>query len=195
MISKSKITKGYLLIVFSSAFFFPSSIGNNATMLCRKAIETYLSKGERIHVPLNIPDIFNEKIPVFVSLIKNNKTRGCAGTFYAEKSFAENLIDFSIIAATQDFRYRPVDPSELQEIKIQITIPQQPYEIPSLAFYNPEKEGLIVEKNSNKGVVLPKEAKTADYALKMCLKNAGIKDTQGIRLLKFKAQIFVEEGK
>ncbi|MCM8765224.1 MAG: AMMECR1 family protein [Candidatus Omnitrophica bacterium] len=169
----------------------PVSISETAFSICRKAIENYLETGEKIQIP-NLPEIFKRHIPVFVSLKKSNQTRGCAGTFLAERSFAENLVDFSIIAATQDFRYRVIDEQELKEIKIQITVPEQPIEITSLSFYNPEIEGLIVEKNGKKGIILPKEAKTAQYALKIGLRNAGIDENSGIRLLKFKAQFFIE---
>ncbi|MGB9643413.1 MAG: AMMECR1 domain-containing protein, partial [Candidatus Ratteibacteria bacterium] len=106
-----------------------------------------------------------------------------------------NLIYFSIIAASHDCRYRPIDRHELKDIRIQITIPQQPVEIPSIEFYNPETEGLIVKKQDKVGVVLPREAKTSEYALKIGLRNAGIEDKEGITLFKFKAQIFMEGEK
>ncbi len=170
-------------------YFFPDT----AIPLCRTAIEQYLKNGQKIAVPAGLHEFFNEKIPVFVSLKKENQTRGCAGTFHRDKSLAENLIEFSIIAATQDFRYRPIDTDELKDIRIQITIPGEITEIPSIYFYNPEKEGLFVEKNSKTGVVLPKEAKTSYYALKIALRNAGLQDASGARLFKFKAKTFIEE--
>ncbi|MCM8822267.1 MAG: AMMECR1 domain-containing protein [Candidatus Omnitrophica bacterium] len=194
MISKRNRSKAGLFLFFSAGLILPVSISETAFSVCRKAIENYLETGEKIKFP-NLTGLFRENIPVFVSLKKGNQTRGCAGTLLSEKSFVENLVDFSIIAATQDFRYRAIDKQELKEIKIQITIPVQPVEIPSLFFYNPETEGLIVEKNGKNGIVLPNEAKTAQYALKIGLRNAGINDVSSARLLKFKAQIFIEGGK
>ncbi|MCM8764091.1 MAG: AMMECR1 family protein [Candidatus Omnitrophica bacterium] len=179
---------------FSAGMILPVSVSNTAFFLCRKAIENYLETGEKIQIP-NLPEIFKRHIPVFVSLKKSNQTRGCAGTFFTEKSLAENLVDFSVVAATQDFRYRVVDKQELKEIKIQITIPEQSCEIRCISFYNPETEGLIVEKDGRQGIVLPGEAKTAEYALKIGLKNAGIEADRDVRLLKFKAQVFVEGDK
>ncbi|MCM8769528.1 MAG: AMMECR1 family protein [Candidatus Omnitrophica bacterium] len=186
--------KPYLLTILSMGLIFPVFSLDAVFSLCRKAIKHYLDTGQKIQIP-DLSGIFQEKIPVFVSLRRGNQTRGCAGTFSAERSFAENLIDFSIIAATQDFRYRAIDEQELEEIMIQITIPGKPIEISSLASYNPESEGLVVEQRGRYGVVLPREARTAQYALKIALRNAGIDDVQAARLLKFKARIFLEGKK
>ncbi len=179
-------------MLFSANMVLPISVSDIAISICRAAIEKYLIEGERLK-PANLPEIFNKKIPVFVSLKKGNQTRGCAGTFHRDKSLAENLVEFSIIAATQDFRHRPIDRNELKDIKIQITIPGEITEIPSINFYNPEIEGFFVEKDSKIGIVLPKEAKTSHYALKIALRNAGLQNVNEVRLFKFKAQIFIEE--
>jgi len=190
---KSKFYVKKVTLLLFSTNIIPIFFANNAISLCRQSIEKYLTTGETIELK-NLADTFVEKIPVFISLKKGNQTRGCAGTFSSENTFAENLVHFSIIAATQDFRYRPVDIQELDDIRIQITIPQQPIEeIPCIEFYNPDTEGLIVKNQDKVGIVLPKEAKTSEYALKIGLKNAGIKDTGGIKLFKFKAQVFMEE--
>ncbi|MCX7705078.1 MAG: AMMECR1 family protein [bacterium] len=194
MTSKFNPLKICLSVIFYANFLIPFSLSDTAISVCRKAIKHYLLTGEKIRLS-NLPEIFSEKIPVYVSLRKGNQTRGCAGTFYADKSFGENLVDFSIIAATRDFRYRAIDKKELETVKIQLTIPSEIIEISSIAFYNPEKEGLVVEKQGRYGVILPCEARTAEYALKMCMRNAGIKDYNGIRLLKFNAQIFIEGEK
>jgi len=194
MKSKLCCIKKDFVVLFSVNLILPGFIGNTAISLCRKAVEKYLTSGETIEGK-NLPDVFGEKIPVFVSLKKGNQTRGCAGTFSLEDTFAENLIHFSIIAAAHDTRYRPISQQELKDIRIQITIPQQTVEIPSIEFYNPETEGLIVKKQDKLGIVLPKEAKTSNYALRIGLRNAGIEDKEGIKLFKFKAQIFLEEKK
>lgn len=195
MIAKYPEVKNFVSLFLSAYIVIPVFNTDIAFSLCRKAIEKYLTQQIEIECE-NLPAIFSEKIPVFVSLKRGSQTRGCAGSFQSENgSFAKDLVHFSIIAATQDFRYRPVDLQEMKEIKIQITIPEMPVEIHSIFSYNPEKEGLIVEKDGKQAVVLPGEAKTAAYALKMCLRNAGIDDNSNIRLFKFKAQIFIEEGK
>jgi AMMECR1 domain-containing protein len=190
-----KFLSKHLWIFFSSYIIFPISHINTAFSLCRRAIENYLINHTEIEFK-NLPDIFYKEIPVFVSLKKDNQPRGCAGSFQTEKGcFVKDLVYFSIVAATKDFRYKPIDLSELKEIRIQITIPEKPVEIENIFFYNPEKEGLIVEKNGKQTVILPKEAKTSKYALKMALRNAGINDSSNIRLFKFKAHFFIEGGK
>lgn len=189
MIARFMVLK--ILVLFLPLNLFSSSFPETAFIICRKAIEHYLLTGEKINFS-NLPEIFNKRIPVYISLRNGNQTRGCAGIFFTDRTFAENLIDFSIIAASKDSRYRPVDINELENIRIQITIPGQIIEIPSISSLNPDKEGLIVEKQGRWGIVLPGEAKTAQYALKMGLKNAGLINSEGVRLLKFYAQVFIE---
>jgi len=191
----SKISRNFLVLCLAVNIFFPSVFEEKAIFICRKTIENYITGYSEI-IPENLPEIFNKPIPVFVSLKKGNQTRGCSGSFKTETgTLAGDLIKFSIIAATEDYRYRPVDLQELKDIKIQITIPEIPVEISSISFYNPENEGLIVKKSGKQGLVLPKEAKTGEYALKMCLRNAGINDEQGITIFKFKAKVFIEGEK
>ncbi len=191
------VSKECIVFYLSANIIFPSFFADYAISICRKAIERYLKDGVEI-VFENLPEIFNNPLPVFVSLKKGNQTRGCSGSFKTETgSLAGDLVKFSIISATGDPRYRPLDLQELKDIKIQITIPESPVEISSISVYNPEKEGLIVRKYEKQGVVLPKEARTSEYALKMCLRNAGIAEdeVEGIKILKFKAKIFMEDKK
>jgi len=187
------VPKNWIGFFLAVNIIFPPFFENKAISICKQTIKNYLS-GDREVFTENLPEIFNKPIPVFVSLKKGNQTRGCSGSFKSETgTFVGDLVKFSIISATVDYRYRPVDLQELKDIKIQITIPEIPVEIPSISFYNPETEGLIVRKSGNQGVILPKEAKTSAYALKMCLRNAGINDEKGITILKFKAKVFMED--
>jgi len=195
MIAKSKVSRCCITFYVSAGIVFPLFFKDTAISICRQAIEKYLIEHIEI-IPENLPDFFNNPIPVFVSLKKGNQTRGCSGSFKTETgTLAGDLIKFSIISVAGDYRYRPVSLSEMKDIRIQITIPDSPVEIPSLFFYNPEKEGLIIEKQGKQGLVLPREAKTAEYAFKMCLRNAGINDTSGITIFKFSAIIFTEDEK
>jgi len=131
--------------------------------------------------------------PIFITLIKDGKTRGCAGSFIPiYPSLGESIINFTVIASTQDIRYPPVKFDELNEIKIKITFPENPIPVNNPFTINPLTEGLIIRKEGKEGVVLPGEAKTVNYAIKICFNNSGIKDLNGAIFYKFKGISFSE---
>jgi AMMECR1 domain-containing protein len=162
------------------------------TVVCRETLISYLTNGQRPECR-EIPAGLEKPRPVFVTFRKGKATRGCAGTFYpTQTNLRDELVEFTIRAAAEDFRYPPVTRSELDRLTIIVTLPNPPVPIDSLTSYNSQREGLIVRKNGKEGVALPGEAKTAAYALKICLRNAGLENAEGAALYKFTATTFVK---
>lgn len=63
----------------------------------------------------------------FVTLTKRGELRGCIGALEPYQSLAEDVREHAVAAALEDYRFRPVQPAELDEIEIEIsrlTIPQ-----------------------------------------------------------------------
>ena len=58
----------------------------------------------------------------FVSLHKNGKLRGCIGRFQPDKPLYEVVRDMAISASSQDYRFKPVEPKELDEIELEISV-------------------------------------------------------------------------
>jgi len=171
-----------------------SGLRNEALPLARKALSAYLERGETIQSAKPATEILSQPRPLFITLTKNGTARGCAGTFEpTDTNLAEEIIRFVIAAATQDFRYPPVSPPEVGQISITITLPEKPVPITSLSSYNPWTEGLLIQKSGRQGVVLPGEAKTIAYAIKIALRNSGLDKLEGASLYKFMA-VNVTEG-
>ena len=171
-----------------------SNLKNEALPLARKALSYYLERGETIRAAKSATEILSQARPLFITLTKNGKARGCAGTFEpTDINLAEEIIRFVIVAATQDFRYPPVSPPEVDQIFITITLPEKPVPITSLSSYNPWTEGLLIQKSGLQGIVLPSEAKTTAYAIKIALRNSGLDKLEGASLYKFTA-VNVTEG-
>jgi len=185
--------KKFLLILF---LIIPSLHSQNdfkieILELSRKTLLTYFKIGK---IP-SFNSILNSQPPrpIFITLVKNGKTRGCAGSFIPiYNSLEESIVNFTVIAATQDIRYPPVKFEELNEIVIKITFPEKPVSVNNPFTINPLTEGLIIKKEGKEGVVLPGEAKTVDYAIKIGLNNSGIKDLNGVSFYKFKGISFSE---
>ena len=96
--------------------------------LARQAIETSV-RGEKLP-PLanfNLTDKLNHKGATFVTLTKSGNLRGCIGTLEPYLPLAEDVREHAVAAATQDYRFSPVQVDELTDLKIEIsrlTLPQ-----------------------------------------------------------------------
>jgi len=84
-----------------------------ALSLCRSALEARVRSGAAVSCPQTLK---GPSRPLFVTLSRAGKPRGCAGTFQPqEATLGEELIAFTIRAATQDGRYPPVTAAELRK--------------------------------------------------------------------------------
>ena len=63
----------------------------------------------------------------FVTLTRKGQLRGCIGSLEACEPLAQDVREHAIAAAMNDYRFSPIQPDELPEIKIEIsrlTIPR-----------------------------------------------------------------------
>lgn len=135
-------------------------VGEALVSLARNAINTYVRSRERIPAPKEP----SQKQGVFCTIKTSlNVLRGCIGFPYPVKPLAEAVVEAAIAAATEDPRFKPVTPEELDEIKIELTILTPPKElkcekkdIPNRVVIG--KHGLIVESGYASGLLLPQVA-------------------------------------
>ncbi len=126
----------------------------------REIIEKHV-KGEEIeNIPL--PKKFDAKGGVFVTLNKypSGDLRGCIG--YPEPVFSlKKAIPQAAVSATQDPRFFPLGPKELDEITVEVTLLTPPEDVEfDDPFELPEKiecgrDGLIISKGPYSGLLLP----------------------------------------
>lgn len=182
----------YFLLVFSVKAENFLDINKESLKLARETLEVYIKTKNK---PFNI-SVLNTLPPkgLFVILKKGEKVRGCAGSFKPiYNTLGEGIVNFTIIASTQDIRYPPIKIDEIDEIKIMIIFPQEIIPIDSPYHFFPLKEGLIIKKSGKEGVVIPGEAKTVEYAIKIGMKNAEIDSLDGAIFYKFKGEILKEK--
>ena len=191
-------------------FGFSIEEGITLVKIARKSVEEYLEKGKILQVPHNLPDIFKEKFGVFVTLnkIENQKKilRGCIGFPYPKIPLIKAVIDAAISAGTQDPRFPSVRIEELDQIVFEVsvlTIPEQ------IKVNNPKdylsiikigQDGLIIESNYNKGLLLPQVPvefnwDVEEYLCQVSMK-AGLSCDSWLlndtKLYRFQANIFQE---
>lgn len=171
--------------------------------LARDSIKSYFSKDE---MDIKKVEKFSEKQGVFVTLEKKSQLRGCIGYPEPHLPLYKAIIESVRSAAFSDPRFTPVQESELDEIKIEISVLTVPEEIKVkkpeeyLKNINIGKDGLIIRSNFGSGLLLPQvftEYKCKpEQALEMLCQKAGLpldawKNLDN-KIYKFQAEIFHE---
>ena len=133
--------------------------GEFLVKLARETIETFLRTGQ---VPeVRAPPKLMKKGAAFVTLLTypERELRGCIGYVEPIKSLAETVRDVAIAAATQDPRFPPVSPEEMDSIVVEVSV------LGDHTLYRPAREalphirigetGIIIRRGPFSGVVLP----------------------------------------
>ncbi len=189
------------------------SEGEAALRLARKAIEECLKNKKKTN-PDNLPQVFREKRGVFVTLNKTRKTpeliqgtkelRGCIGRPYPVLPLAEAIIISAINAAREDPRFHPVNPEEIGELVIEVTVLTVPKRIAAKPRDMSQKivigrDGLIVASGRCQGLLLPQVAvehgfDCTEFLCQTCMKAGLMPDAwlNGAEVYSFEGQIFEE---
>ncbi|MEO0079704.1 MAG: AmmeMemoRadiSam system protein B [candidate division WOR-3 bacterium] len=122
--------------------------------IARKTLESYIRTGTAPKVEPLTPRLA-EKRGVFVTLHKHGELRGCIGYPEAVKPLYQAVADMAISSSTEDPRFPPVQPEELDDIDIEITVLS-----PLRRIYSPEsvivgRHGLVIRKGFYSGLLLP----------------------------------------
>jgi uncharacterized protein len=100
---------------------------------------------------------------VFVTLTENGALRGCMGGLDPVRSVSEAVVGSAISAALDDPRFLPVTAEELPAIHMEISVLGQPTPIADPGAFQPGVDGVIVERNGRRGLLLPEVATDASW--------------------------------
>jgi len=101
--------------------------------------------------------VFAERCGLFVTLHVNKKLRGCIGVIEAHTALGENLARCGSDAALHDPRFSRVRPEEVDAVEIEVSLlsPLQPIRPEQVEIGT---HGLLVERGSQRGLLLPQVA-------------------------------------
>jgi len=159
--------------------------------LAKETVEEYVTKGEIISPPLNLPAEMTGEAGVFVSLKKKGELRGCIGTLQpTRENIALEIIQNAVSAATQDPRFPPVTASELGEIEYSVDVLSEPEKISGKNELDPKKYGVIVTSGERRGLLLPdlEGVDTAEEQIRIAAMKAGIYSAEKIELYRFEVK-------
>ncbi len=139
----------------------------------------------------------------FVTIHKQGVLRGCIGNIIGPQPLYLTVHDMAIEAATADPRFPSLNPDELEDIEIEISVLSEPKKVDDVNEIKMGVHGVIVKRGFASGVFLPQVATETgwtkeEFLSNLCEHKAGLspdawqdKDTQ---LFSFTAQVFGEKG-
>lgn len=102
-----------------------------------------------------------ESYGVFVTLTKHGNLRGCIGRIIGDQPLYISCQQMAVAAALEDPRFRKVSEDELDDLEIEISILTPPERIRDFSQIQIGRDGLIISKGYNRGLLLPQVA--TDY--------------------------------
>jgi AmmeMemoRadiSam system protein A len=154
---------------------------NSYCQLAKKAVESYIKESRIIEPPHDLPkEFFERRSGIFVTLKENNQLRGCIGTFLpTRENIAKEIILCAISAATEDYRFGPVQKEELPYLSYTIYILSEPKPVRDIKDLDPKKFGIIVKTQDEPfkaGILLPdlEGVNTTEQQIEICCQKGGI---------------------
>jgi AmmeMemoRadiSam system protein A len=178
----------------------PLSSGDRRALLelARRAIVEAAHRRPVPPVLLHTPELARPG-GAFVSLHQRGRLRGCIGQMEALEPLAQTVARCAAAAATEDPRFAPVQPQELDELEIEISVLSPLFPI------SPEqvevgRHGLLVSRGWQRGVLLPQVAAefrwTPQRFLEETCRKAGLEADAlrdpATRIQAFTAEVFSE---
>jgi AmmeMemoRadiSam system protein A len=150
--------------------------------LAKEVIKEYLLHGKTLETPKDLPaEMLNTRAGVFVCFKNKGELRGCIGTYMpTQENVAEEIINSTISAATQDPRFLPVSAKELKQVTVSIDILSTPELVADkdIEKLNPKVYGVMVKTEDGfaSGLLLPnlEGVKTVDQQINIACQKAGI---------------------
>ena len=157
--------------------------------LARASLESYITKGEVISVPDDLPPgMTSERAGAFVSIHKQGRLRGCIGTILpVTNCVAKEIIQNAISASTRDPRFSPITEAELPYLEINVDVLTPPEDISSPAELDVKKYGVIVSCGGRRGLLLPDldGVDSVEQQIDIARQKGGIMPDEDVRLQRF----------
>ena len=156
--------------------------------LATASIHEYVNN-KRVLKDYDIPDIIKgQRAGSFVSVHENGMLRGCIGTILPVRdTLAEEIVRNAVSAVSEDPRFAPVTPDELDDLEINVDILTEPEDISSMDELDVKKYGVIVTSGYKRGLLLP-DLEGVDTVIEQVLiakRKAGIGDREPYTMQRF----------
>ncbi|MBS3075357.1 AmmeMemoRadiSam system protein A [Candidatus Pacearchaeota archaeon] len=118
--------------------------------LARNTLKSQFNR-EKLDISKDIKRKYSEKKACFITLTEDGELRGCIGSLNPHQELWKDIVDNSISAAFRDPRFLPLSSSELNNIKIEISVLSAPKKI-----YFRDYNDLLKKMDKKMGIILKK---------------------------------------
>ncbi|MGZ6269639.1 MAG: AmmeMemoRadiSam system protein A [Candidatus Limnocylindrales bacterium] len=91
----------------------------------------------------------------FVTLREGGDLRGCIGTLDPSRPVWEAVATAAVAAALDDPRFPPLEPGELPDVHLDVSVLDLPEGLADPASFDPNRQGIIVSRGLRRGLLLP----------------------------------------
>lgn len=175
--------------------------------LARQAITSAVHRQPLPEVDVSaLPENLRRHGASFVTLTEGGQLRGCIGSLEARRPLALDVQENAVNAAMRDPRFPPVQPDELDDIHIEVSVlsPPRPldYDGPDdlIAKLRPGVDGVVIERGWNRATFLPQVWETLpnphQFLEHLCLKAYLPPDAYrrpGLAVYTYQVEMFEEE--
>lgn len=116
---------------------------------------------------------------VFVTLTQRGNLRGCIGTTTPQAPLGRAVCEMAVAAATEDYRFSPVAPAELKDIRIEISVLSPMTRVRSADEIHAPAHGVVVRSGMRSGLFLPQVwehfSRKEDFLDELCSQKAGLR--------------------
>jgi len=103
-------------------------------------------------------EALNIRSGCFVTITQNGHLRGCIGNFTTDQPLYLEVADMAAAAATKDPRFHPMERHELDDFSIEISVLSPLQKVDQVEEIQIGTHGIYLEKNLQRGVLLPQVA-------------------------------------
>jgi AmmeMemoRadiSam system protein B/AmmeMemoRadiSam system protein A len=133
--------------------------------IARQAVEDQVRTGRVSEVaPEKLTPALRTPCGAFVTLKKHGDLRGCIGRFDADEPLYSVVQQMAVAAATQDYRFPPVQQGELKSLEFEISVLTPLRRISSPEEIEMGKHGIYIRKGNHSGTFLPQVAQETGWS-------------------------------
>jgi len=172
----------------------------------RSVVDAVVETGSLPPVPSTVDPVFEADRGAFVTLEKATGLRGCIGRPEPEQTAIRAIREAAQGAATEDPRFPPVGPSELEAITVEVSVLTAPRPIEAseaqaiMEAVTVGEHGLILRGGNRSGLLLPQVPVEQGWGVETFLDHAcqkaglspGAWRDQEVSVERFSAQVFAE---
>jgi len=175
---------------------------NTLLEIARRSVETHVKNEILTEFEIDYA-LLKKNQDAFVTIKKQDKLRGCVGSFSQNSTPLYKIVgEMAIAAATKDQRFEPIQENELNELKYEISVLSQCTKINDWSEIKLGIHGVRLAAQGHSGVFLPQVATENNWDVErflgeLCFQKAGLPwncwKEEETELCVFTAQVFSEE--